>query len=93
MGQVRVNRPRVGPYVRSLAPSEQRKVRAGIRALSDDPRPGGDAIKVLETDPDGTRHFRIRIGIHRVVCSVEGRAVFVHIAFNLRDGYGWLERR
>lgn len=93
MGQVRVNRPQVEPYVSSLAPNERRKIRKATRSLADNPRPNGLDIKVLETDPDGKRYYRLRIGVHRIVYSVVGRDVFVHRAFDRRDGYGWLERR
>lgn len=93
MGQVRVNRPQVEPYVSSLGPTERRKLRKAIRSLADDPRPTSLDIKVLETDPDGERYYRIRIGVHRIVYSVDGKDVFVYRAFHRRDGYGWLERR
>ncbi len=92
MGQVRVNRPFVEPYLRSLNPKDRRRLRAAIRALADDPRPETFDIKVLENDPDGTRFYRIRIGPHRIVYSAQGTDVFVHRAFHRRDGYGWLER-
>jgi mRNA-degrading endonuclease RelE of RelBE toxin-antitoxin system len=92
MGQVRVNRAFVEPYLKSLNPRERRRVRAAIRALADDPRPQHLEIKVLESDPDGTRFYRIRLGPHRIIYSVQGADIFVHRAFDRRDGYGWLER-
>lgn len=92
MGQVRVNRPFVEPYLKSLGPQERRRLRAAIRALADDPRPQRLDIKVLETDPDGTRFYRIKLGPHRIVYSARGADVLVHRAFHRRDGYGWLER-
>ena len=92
MGQVRVNRPFVEPYLRSLNPRERRRMRVAIRALADDPRWEHLDIKVLVSDPDGTRFYRIRLGPHRIVYSVQGTDVSIHRAFHRRDGYGWLER-
>ena len=92
MGQVRVNRTHVEPYLRSLGPKERRRLRSAIRSLTNDTRPQGLDIKLLDTDPDGSRYYRIRLGQHRIVYSAEGTDVYVHRAFDRRDGYGWLER-
>lgn len=92
MGKVRVDRLHVEPYLRALSPSERRRLRKALQALAGEPRPEGLDIKLLETDPDGVRFYRIRIGPHRIVYSVRGQDVFVHRAFHRQEGYGWLER-
>ncbi len=92
MGRVKINWPEVQPYLQSLAPAPRRRIRKAIRLLSDNPRPRGLNIKILETDSSGAKFYRIRIGDHRIVYSVHGAVVYVHRVFHREDGYGWLER-
>jgi len=59
--------------IRALPHDARSRVVAGIRALSDEPRPAG--CEKLS----GREACRIRVGSYRVVCAIEDRVLTVEV--------------
>lgn len=57
--------------IRRLPPEAKRRVQAAIELLADDPRP--PASKKLTARPE----WRVRIGVYRVLCRIEGGVLTV----------------
>lgn len=77
-----------GREFRTLPKAAQRRIRAGLDALREDPakaRPGADIKRLVATDPP--KH-RLRIGAYRVIYVIEGRKVKVLDVFARERGYG-----
>lgn len=81
--------------LRSVPPETSRRFREAFRRLADDPTgiSVGLDVKVLETDENMPRMFRVRLGDWRAAFTLEADAVIVLRVFHRSEGYGWLERR
>lgn len=78
-------------YVRTLAPSVRKEIRAALRKLSSDPRHPELDLKALHKDGPYT-FFRARIRDYRIIYTPKGHDCYVWRIQHRADGYEWLDR-
>jgi mRNA-degrading endonuclease RelE of RelBE toxin-antitoxin system len=83
--------PSVRDFLRTLAPSPRRDLRAALRQIAEDPYHEDLDVKVLRSHgPD--RLLRVRVRQYRIVYVLRGQTTAVLRALHRSEGYGWLER-
>ena len=82
------------PVLRAVEPSVRRRLKAGLKALAQDPSGQSTRLDVkrLEVDEDGPVMYRLRVGDWRIAFTVEPAGLVVLRIFPRSEGYGWLEK-
>lgn len=83
--------PDVQDFVRVLAPSTKKAIRAAMDLLGKDPLHKDLDWKPL-TKKGAARFYRARVGDYRIIYTPRPRTTYIWRVQHRRDGYAWLEQ-